>query len=372
MPGRLLMRLGCAATLAAAFALPAPAAQAAFPGANGRIAFDSGGMVYTINADGSGRTALVRGYSPKWSPDGVHIVFAQLHNGQWSIWTMDAGGANQRRIVAGFEASWSPDGDQLVFSALNRAGRPVLYVSNADGTNRRAITSETSNPPGEDTFPSWSPIGRRIAYIRGISDDQALSLVNADGTAPARLTAATGWPDWAPDGVRLVVRNSCSEGCTQQGLYLVDPLAPPSSDARFLGIRGQNPAWSPDGRIIAYRNPSGALALLQLSGRSVSIIRDPKGTPVTGDDPSWQPLVFTTKADCTNGRWRRFGRFKSERDCIKFVLAASKQPLAASTNVSGKATAKNVTSATGRTQPTHKRKRRHTPPSVTIADTRRP
>ncbi len=61
----------------------APPAAAAFPGANGKIAFwtfrDGNAEVYSMNADGTAQTNLTNNaaadYNPAWSPDGTKIAF---------------------------------------------------------------------------------------------------------------------------------------------------------------------------------------------------------------------------------------------------------------------------------------------------------
>ena len=64
----------------------APAADAAFPGQNGKIAFatdrDGNGQIYTMNADGSAQTNVTNNdaaddLAPAWSPDGTKIAFEQ-------------------------------------------------------------------------------------------------------------------------------------------------------------------------------------------------------------------------------------------------------------------------------------------------------
>src|SRR3954463_828764 len=78
MPPRTVL----AAVIAALLALPA-AAHAAYPGANGKIAFERAGQIWTINPDGTGETQLTTGpfpsSEPDWSPDGSRIAYTHVY-----------------------------------------------------------------------------------------------------------------------------------------------------------------------------------------------------------------------------------------------------------------------------------------------------
>jgi TolB protein len=318
------------ASIALALALTASSAYAAFPGANGKIAFDNGGTIYEINPDGSGLAALAPGMAPRWSPSGTRIAFTRLSGGQWSIWTMDSSGQNQRLVGPGLFASWSPDGRHLVYAAFDSDNRTAIYIANADGSNPKQITTpHCCVPPVSDSRPAWSPDGRRIAFVRGISDTAGLMVVNTDGTGLTALAfQVNSSPDWSPNASQIAAFvDPCFGECPDRtGLYLIQPQGTFPGNAQFTGVPGsslQNAAWSPDGTTIAYQDVNGDLALFALSPRTTSRIADPFGNPVVGADPSWQPVIPHSLRDCKNNGWRAFGQFKNQGDCVKFVRAGA-------------------------------------------------
>src|SRR3954463_4020262 len=86
-----------AIALAALFSWAAAPAQAAFPGANGRLAFDSAGNIYTVKADGTRLLKLTsdgESSGPAWSPSGKRIAFSR----RGFIFVMTAQGRFPRKI----------------------------------------------------------------------------------------------------------------------------------------------------------------------------------------------------------------------------------------------------------------------------------
>ena len=157
------------ATCLIASLAPAPSAHAAFPGTNGKIAFNVNFQIYTINPDGTGQTRITNDPASDveavWSPDGTKIAFETNRDGNYEIYTMNADGTNQTRLTnspgGDSYAAWSPDGTKIAFETA-RNGSLEIYTMNADGTNQTRLT-----PPAFGTSPVWSPDGTKIAFDRG-------------------------------------------------------------------------------------------------------------------------------------------------------------------------------------------------------------
>jgi TolB protein len=79
---------------------------------------------------------------PKYSPDGTKILFTSQTDGSFpQIWVMNADGSNRRQLTTtqGYSACWSPDGTRICYCDSRRAnGR--LWIMNSDGSNKRQLT----------------------------------------------------------------------------------------------------------------------------------------------------------------------------------------------------------------------------------------
>ena len=266
----LVVAVGLAVTSGAVSA-PATGSRLAADAAQGKskIAFISEGPqgvtgLYIVNADGSGQRRL-RGNvllsTPAWSPDGRKLAFDVRFSAQEGIHVAHADGARARRLTGkwSLQAAWSPDGRTIAFRSY-RDGNSEVYVMNADGSGQRNLTRNLR----DDSTPVWSPDGRKIAFLRGfdathgaagnLRDPSEVYVMNADGSGQKRLTRNPGFdhsPAWSPDGRKLAfvrTRGGNSEvyvmnanGSGQRNL---------TRDPAFDG----DPAWSPDGRSIAYRS----------------------------------------------------------------------------------------------------------------------
>lgn len=103
--------------------------------------------------------------------------------------------------------SISPDGSQIVFSRgwtdkLKDQGRSNLWIVDANGERLRELTAGA----WRDSAPSWSPDGKRIAFLSDRDGTNQIHVLWVDTREVAQITRAEFSPSnirWSPDGMWL-------------------------------------------------------------------------------------------------------------------------------------------------------------------------
>ena len=218
--------VGVATTLALVLMLAVGAgpAGAAFPGANGKIAFGDRteigeARISTVNPDGGGLTELTDladlagsqafANGPVWSPDGTRLAFWSLRDGNAEIYSISPVGTGLTNLTNfpedGVGPSWSPDGSRIAFTSLESGDALAgIYTMNADGSGQRRLTNPTT---GSDYSPAWSPDGTKLAfgsvrdYDDSLDNNPSLYVMNSDGTGQTVLMDGPELeenPNWQP------------------------------------------------------------------------------------------------------------------------------------------------------------------------------
>lgn len=284
-------------------------AQAAFPGANGKIAFtsdrDGNNEIYIMDADGSNQTRLTNNPAadnyPRFSPDGRKISFNSDRVGAVAkIFTMDLDGSNVTQITnnatADANASWAPTNRQLSFDSTRDDQYLDIYKMNTDGSN---VVRLTNHQP-YDVESAWSPNGQKIVYRREDVFGGAFDLwmMNSDGSGPAQFTSRNifdfGPPSWAPDGSYVAY-----DGLAAGNMEIYKIKADGTGDTRLTNTaaREVEPSWSPDGTKIAFTtNRDGNYEIYTMNTDGSNPTRLTNNAAVdSGMD--WQPVIGTTVSD---------------------------------------------------------------------------
>jgi Tol biopolymer transport system component len=291
----LLACLPLAAALLVGALLVASPAGAAFPGKNGRIAFDSdrvGGVkqIFTMKANGKGQRKLTSGAEsrePAWSPNGKLIVFERAGD----VFRMNAKGNKVRNLTKNpgsfdGEPVWSPNGKWIAFEST-RDGDEEIFRMRANGTKLRQLTKNNAH----DTDPAWSSNGK-IAFGSDRTGNFEIFTMRANGKKQRQLTrndAKDDEPDWSPNGKWIVFHSDRfgpeddvfkmrANGKKQRRL-----TTDPSNDDR-------NAAFSPDGKWITFESErDGDKEIFKMRANGA---RQQQLTRNLADDgePDWQPL----------------------------------------------------------------------------------
>jgi len=305
------------ATLLSAGALAVPgAASAAYPGANGELAFTStqdGGARHIFVATGSGLVDLTGVSSPasdiqpKFSPDGREILFTRYAPGlsNAEVFVMGADGAQPTQLTnnptGSGDATWSPDGTEVAFVSERANAGPNIFIMRADGTGLRQVTHDTA---GKSEL-AWSPRGDRIAFVRvpAGGGDREIYSVKTDGSGLTDLsndpTSFDLDPAWSPDGTKLAYSGPFQPG-ESVGMDLWIMNADGSGRRALVHENnkysdGAYPAWSPDGTTVAFTANNGTgyyhvWSIPAAGGQNAELVTN----KVAGGNPvdqqvDWQP-----------------------------------------------------------------------------------
>jgi len=242
------------------------------------------------------------------------------------IWLMEADGSNQRPWVAGItnaygKMSWAPDNSKLVFC---RMGQVSTQYPDGGMHQHRAYDLFYALPDSSDnwwegitqtlgaTWPEFSAAGDKIAFVHDLEADNAqaklpqrqisfwdtktFEITNLPVPENSELMATM--PTLSPDGQRLAFMLTLLKGqqFTQLGVAIADVAEFPLSDQVLMDraaklSRALSPSWSPDGKWIAFvysdmSNPGLLVVSPDLSETRV-VWSPPAGLGLTGATPSW-------------------------------------------------------------------------------------
>ena len=247
--------------------------------------------------------------SPTWESDGTAFVLV--------------GGYGEMYRTTDRGVTW-----QLLPALSYPEFRSVAQLSlSPDYSNDHTLTAHPAMMRSTDGGDSWQPFAPRIAFVSERDGNREIYTADQDGGNVCRLTTDPGTdenPAWSPAWTRLAFQSN-RDGAWRIYTTRADcGQASPAGSSVPLGVptpqaTGDDllPAWSPDGRLIAFvstrdSNPElyvspyrpGKANARPLAGQALRLTYDPAGDW----RPAWEPdnlgLVFTSGRSGRNGIYR--------------------------------------------------------------------
>ena len=323
--------------------------------------------------------------SPAWSPDGKNIAFNAEGISSFNIWTIEIKTGDLRKVIENsFDPVYAPDGQSIYYSTLNGISNigmtaanpsqvvnsqalPIRHLSISASGKRIvysmlrsqssiwsiALDAKTGNPTApatpliqntaaRNTFPTFSPNGRQIAFVSyqpGAFGE--LWLMSPDGKNQTPTTINAIFPNWFPDGDQIAsllpvedkIKFSAFNLATRKEtiLLVLDEaeyarLSPDGREVVFhskkngviniwlarIADKSQKqltfdnelmgfPAWSPDGKFIGFQVKRGDdthIAVMTRDGGQIEQLTNQPGQSwINSFAPDGERIVFSGQRD---------------------------------------------------------------------------
>jgi dipeptidyl aminopeptidase/acylaminoacyl peptidase len=218
--------------------------------------------------------------TPRWSPDGHYLAFTSSRSDKHDndqLWLLDRAGGEARPATkldgSVVDYAWAPGSREIALIVLD---------PDPDADKDKA-KSDDDKPPKPVVIDRFQFKRDKDGYLRGRR--QRLMLLDLATGKLRRLTTGDDdeyLPAWSPDGTRIAFvsnRDPDPDRTYNSDLWLVPAHGEAQAPTRLTTFAGSDndpelssyPAWSPDGRSIAYVE-GGPVNLFSYGTRHLAVI----------------------------------------------------------------------------------------------------
>jgi TolB protein len=213
-----------------------------------------------------------------------------------SLQIADADGYNAQILLESPEPilspSWSPDGKRIAYVSFEGKNSAIFVQNVLTGQRERVSGFE-----GINSSPDWSPDGTRLAMTLSKDGNTEIYVMNLNDKSLKRLTRHGGIdtePNWSPSGQKIAFTSDRSGG---PQIYEISANGGEPKRISFEGKYNARPEYSPDGKFITLVHAVGSsyrIGILNLANGSVSVLTDAR----LDESPSFAPnggmIIYAT------------------------------------------------------------------------------
>jgi TolB protein len=224
------------------------------------------------------------------------------NNTTYSLLVADSDGYNPQVVARSKESllspSWSPDGRKIAYVSFE-SGNSSIYVQDITTGSRQLVEA---HPKGINGAPAWSPDGSKLAVALSYVGNLELFSLDVASRHETRLTNSLSIdtePVWSPDGQSIYFT---SDRSGRPQIYQVAAGGGSAQRISFQGQNNSNAAVSYDGKQIAMVQGNGNVYRIAIMDRSLGgQMRFLSPGPID-ESPSFAPNASMLLYAATEGR----------------------------------------------------------------------
>lgn len=229
----------------------------------------------------------------------AYVVAQQSPQGsQYSLEVSDMDGYNPKPLLTSNEPimspSWSPNGRRLAYVSFEK-GHTAIYVQDINSGNRQVV----SDSPGLNNAPAWSPDGNRLALVLTQTGYPKIFVMDLNSKRLTQVTQGDSIdtePTWTPDG-RSILFTSNRGGGPQ--IYRTSLGSGNAQRVTFSGNYNASPSLSPDGKSLALLNGNSnrfTIAVQDLSSGRYTNLTQSGNDQSPSIAPNGKMVIYATQA----------------------------------------------------------------------------